>query len=141
MEIPIPAQSERLRNLIVQGHTVFPIATIGTFLFADVLEHPDELATLFAENADVVWTSVIFIATSLLLQMLVRTLNHGVFRWGVFAITLFFTGFFLLHSVGDIRGIISTGIDIHLPFFLVFYITGIWTTILCWKWARLNLAH
>jgi len=133
-------QSDRLRNLIVQGHASFPVLVISVFLFADVLEQPETLATIFAENEDVMWTSAIFVSVSLLLQMLVRAFDHGIFRWGVFAITLFFTGFFLQHSFADIGAILRNGIDMHVPFFLVFYVIGIWTTILCWKWARLDLS-
>ena len=139
MGISNTQQSERLRGLIVQGHTVFPIATIGIILFSDVIERPEDLATLFAKHADTIWISAIFIVTSLWLQMLVKALDHQIFRWVVFSITAFFTGFALLHSVGDITELVTNGINMHLPFFLVFYTVGIWTTLLCWKWARLDL--
>lgn len=132
------AQSDRLRDLIAQGFTVLPITAIGVMLFADVFENPEKIATIYTEYTAAIWATVIFIATCLILQMLVKTFEGAVFRWAVFGITAAFVGFFILHSADHVAQYLREGITLHLPFDTVLYVVGSWTVYLTWKWARLS---
>ena len=146
-------KNEKMSNTIIQGwRAMLLILMTMTIIWMLTGAMYGKLQSFAQEQGNAgLWNWTIFFSTAAIIPFFIKRFKGKVFKWVIFVITFLWTLIFftaspcLFNVIKWLLGIGKVSPPYHpapgpyIPFlYLIHHIVAVWTTIIAFKWAKLN---
>nr|VFK17271.1 MAG: hypothetical protein BECKLFY1418C_GA0070996_10306 [Candidatus Kentron sp. LFY] len=126
------------RSSLVQGWTGMLLLELAMLIigFAGYAITGDFSPLAIDPGRQGLWMLSTMFCINVLVQMFVRIVDTGPFRWFIFGLTLVYTLFFIAHQLDHLlRG---ERLDVNMLFDMTHHVVGIVTIWCAYRWARVG---